>query len=108
MSDQCSSDLRNNIFSTLHCALAAEAVGVRRFILVSTDKAVRPTNIIGASKRACELILQARAQALDKTLFIMVRFGNVLGSSGSVVQIGRESGRERVWQYVEMSVGGGT
>jgi FlaA1/EpsC-like NDP-sugar epimerase len=79
--------LRNNIFSTLHCALAAEQVGVQRFILVSTDKAVRPTNIMGASKRVCELVLQARAQEQGKTLFTMVRFGNVLGSSGSVVPL---------------------
>lgn len=79
--------LRNNIFSTLHCALAAEAAGVGRFILVSTDKAVRPTNIMGASKRVCELVLQARAQAQQNTLFTMVRFGNVLGSSGSVVPL---------------------
>lgn len=79
--------LRNNIFSTLYCALAAEEVGVGRFILVSTDKAVRPTNVMGASKRVCELILQARAQAQGKTLFTMVRFGNVLGSSGSVVPL---------------------
>ncbi|WP_235682178.1 polysaccharide biosynthesis protein [Sphingobium yanoikuyae] len=79
--------MRNNIFSTLYCTLAAEAVDVGRFILVSTDKAVRPTNIMGASKRVCELILQARAQEQDKTLFTMVRFGNVLGSSGSVVPL---------------------
>jgi FlaA1/EpsC-like NDP-sugar epimerase len=79
--------MRNNIFSTLYCALAAEAVGVKHFILVSTDKAVRPTNIMGASKRLCELILQARAQEQNDTIFTMVRFGNVLGSSGSVVPL---------------------
>lgn len=79
--------LRNNIFSTLHCALAAETIGAKRFILVSTDKAVRPTNVMGASKRVCELILQARAQEQRETLFTMVRFGNVLGSSGSVVPL---------------------
>ncbi len=79
--------LRNNIFSTLHCALAAEEVSVDRFILVSTDKAVRPTNVMGASKRVCELILQARAQEQRESVFTMVRFGNVLGSSGSVVPL---------------------
>jgi len=77
--------LRNNIFGTLHCALEAERVKVRNFILISTDKAVRPSNVMGASKRVCELILQALAARKTKTRFAIVRFGNVLGSSGSVV-----------------------
>lgn len=80
------SGLRNNIMGTLHSVTAAEEFGVANFILISTDKAVRPTNIMGASKRVCELILQARAaQPNARTVFSMVRFGNVLGSSGSVV-----------------------
>jgi FlaA1/EpsC-like NDP-sugar epimerase len=77
--------LRNNIFGTLYSSLAAEAAGVGTFILISTDKAVRPTNVMGASKRICELVLQARAAQKSSTVFTMVRFGNVLGSSGSVV-----------------------
>ncbi|QUM74289.1 polysaccharide biosynthesis protein [Sphingopyxis granuli] len=77
--------LRNNVFGTLHSCLAAESAGVKTFILVSTDKAVRPTNVMGASKRICELILQARAALGGGPVFTMVRFGNVLGSSGSVV-----------------------
>lgn len=75
----------NNIVGTLNCCRAAEAAGVGSFILVSTDKAVRPANVMGASKRVCEMILQARAALSAKTLFTMVRFGNVLGSSGSVI-----------------------
>lgn len=81
--------LRNNIFGTLYACLAAERSGVRNFVLVSTDKAVRPTNVMGASKRVCELVLQARAASGTgrgfEPIFTMVRFGNVLGSSGSVV-----------------------
>jgi FlaA1/EpsC-like NDP-sugar epimerase len=77
--------MRNNIFGTLHCALEAERTGARHFILVSTDKAVRPTNVMGSSKRVCELILQALAERGSATCFAIVRFGNVLGSSGSVV-----------------------
>lgn len=76
---------RNNVLGTLATAKAARACGVERFVLVSTDKAVRPTNIMGATKRICELILQAMATEPDRTIFTMVRFGNVLGSSGSVV-----------------------
>lgn len=76
----------NNIHATLNMAEEARRNGVSHFILISTDKAVRPTNIMGASKRACELVLQALAQAdFGSTKFAMVRFGNVLGSSGSVV-----------------------
>ncbi len=77
--------MRNNIFGTLHCALEAERSGVQHFILISTDKAVRPTNVMGATKRTCELVLQALRAHHGNTKFAMVRFGNVLGSSGSVV-----------------------
>ena len=77
--------IRNNVFGTLHTVRAAEKAGVSTFILISTDKAVRPTNIMGASKRVCELILQARGAEAADNVFTMVRFGNVLGSSGSVV-----------------------
>ena len=77
--------LRNNVFGTLALVQAAAKFRVPNFILVSTDKAVRPTNIMGASKRLCEMILQAYALIDSGTNFSMVRFGNVLGSSGSVV-----------------------
>jgi FlaA1/EpsC-like NDP-sugar epimerase len=79
------SGMGNNIISTRNLVQAAEQNEVSHFILISTDKAVRPTNIMGASKRVCEQILQARAKVGSKTRFTMVRFGNVLGSSGSVV-----------------------
>ncbi|RYH00252.1 MAG: polysaccharide biosynthesis protein [Alphaproteobacteria bacterium] len=79
------SGMRNNIFGTLYCALEAERNDVCHFILISTDKAVRPTNVMGSSKRVCELVLQALADRQSGTRFAMVRFGNVLGSSGSVV-----------------------
>ena len=81
--------IRNNVFGTLNACLAAEAVGSDTFILVSTDKAVRPSSVMGASKRICELIIQARASAQEELTYSGVRFGNVLGSSGSVVPLFR-------------------
>ena len=89
--------LRNNVFGTLHTAQAAVACGVSDFVLISTDKAVRPTNVMGASKRLAEMVLQALAaeQASPSvTQFTMVRFGNVLGSSGSVVPKFRQQLRD--------------
>jgi FlaA1/EpsC-like NDP-sugar epimerase len=84
------SAVRNNVIGTRNVLDAAIACGVRNFVLVSTDKAVRPTNVMGASKRACELLVQAAAQEYKDIRMSIVRFGNVLASSGSVVPLFKE------------------
>jgi len=86
--------IKNNAFGTLVAARAAIEQGVADFVLISTDKAVRPTNIMGASKRLAEIVLQALAAESSATRFSMVRFGNVLGSSGSVVPKFRQQIRD--------------
>ena len=78
--------IKNNVFGTLNVVNAADKYGVKRFVMISTDKAVNPTNIMGASKRLCEMIVQTRDRH-SKTEFIAVRFGNVLGSNGSVIPL---------------------
>lgn len=78
--------IKNNVFGTYKTAMAADKYGVERFVLISTDKAVNPTNIMGASKRICEMVIQMMNQK-SNTTFVAVRFGNVLGSNGSVIPL---------------------
>ena len=86
MEDSPNEAIKNNVFGTYKTAQAADKYGVRRFVLISTDKAVNPTNIMGASKRICEMIIQMMNKH-SKTDFVAVRFGNVLGSNGSVIPL---------------------
>ncbi len=86
MEDSPNEAIKNNVFGTYHVAAAADAYGTENFVLISTDKAVNPTNIMGASKRICEMIIQMMANR-SKTKFVAVRFGNVLGSNGSVIPL---------------------
>ena len=78
--------IKNNVFGTLNLAQAADQYGVDKFVMISTDKAVNPTNIMGASKRMCEMIIQSM-DSVSQTDFVAVRFGNVLGSNGSVIPL---------------------
>ena len=86
MEDSPNESIKNNVFGTLKTVQAADKYNADRFVLISTDKAVNPTNVMGASKRICEMIIQAY-DSISKTEYVAVRFGNVLGSNGSVVPI---------------------
>ncbi len=86
MEDSPNEAIKNNVFGTYKMAKAAAKYGVRRFVLISTDKAVNPTNIMGASKRLCEMVVQMMNRE-SNTEFVAVRFGNVLGSNGSVIPL---------------------
>lgn len=86
MEDSPNEAIKNNVFGTLKTAQCADKYGVKKFVLISTDKAVNPTNIMGASKRMCEMIIQSYNKR-SETEFVAVRFGNVLGSNGSVIPL---------------------
>ena len=87
MERNCIEAVKNNVFGTLNVVEVSERYGVERFMMVSTDKAVNPTNVMGATKRMCEMIIQAHSTKNSKTTFSSTRFGNVLGSAGSVVPL---------------------
>lgn len=87
MEDSPNEAIKNNVFGTWKTAYAAAMNGVNKFVLISTDKAVNPTNIMGASKRICEMIVQTFNKNFEETEFVAVRFGNVLGSNGSVIPL---------------------
>ena len=86
MEDSPNEAIKNNVFGTYKTAMAADRYGAKRFVLISTDKAVNPTNIMGASKRLCEMVIQMMNRH-SATEFVAVRFGNVLGSNGSVIPL---------------------
>ena len=87
MEDSPNEAIKNNVLGTYKTAQAAAANGVQKFVLISTDKAVNPTNIMGASKRLCEMVVQMMDRQSENTRFVAVRFGNVLGSNGSVIPL---------------------